>query len=88
MRLVKYLIFMDGNKEVIAYVLIVTEIGKEHEVVKKLSEIEGVKEVRSVYGEYDIVARLQGSSLNEVDTMITKIRKTPGILRTVTLISA
>ncbi|RLG92683.1 MAG: Lrp/AsnC family transcriptional regulator [Candidatus Hecatellales archaeon] len=73
---------------VVIYVLIVTEIGKESEVKTALEKIKGVTEAKTVYGEYDVVARLETPTLKELDEIVTMMRKIPGIIRTVTLISA
>ncbi|RJX16344.1 Lrp/AsnC family transcriptional regulator [Candidatus Bathyarchaeota archaeon] len=73
---------------VVIYVLIVSEIGKESEVRAALEKIKGVTEAKTVYGEYDVVARLETPSLKELDEIVTTMRKIPGIIRTVTLISA
>ena len=73
---------------VVIYVLVVSEIGKESEVKAALDKIKGVTEARTVYGEYDVVARLETPTLKELDDIVTMIRKITGIIRTVTLISA
>ncbi|RLI30355.1 Lrp/AsnC family transcriptional regulator [Candidatus Bathyarchaeota archaeon] len=73
---------------VIIYVLVVTEVGKENEIAKELSKIKGVTEAKTVYGEFDVVARIEAENLKEVDEIITTVRKVSGIIRTVTLISA
>ena len=73
---------------VIIYVLIVCEIGRESEIRDALEKISGVTEAKTVYGEYDVVARLETQSLRELDEIVTSIRKIPGIVRTITLISA
>lgn len=73
---------------VVVYVLMVTKIGKEYSVRQTLEKIKGVSEVRTVYGEFDVVARLETPSLKELDAIVTEMRKIEGIIRTVTLISA
>lgn len=73
---------------VVIYMLIVSEIGKEHNVKKALEKISGITEARTVYGEFDLVARLETLSLKDVDNAVTNMRKIDGIIRTVTLISA
>jgi len=73
---------------VVIYVLVVTEIGKEYEVRGAIEKIKGVTEARAVYGEFDLVARIETPSLKELDEVVTEIRKIPSIIRTVTLISA
>jgi DNA-binding Lrp family transcriptional regulator len=73
--------------KVTSYVLVVTEVGKEHEVVQALQKIEGVTLAQTVYGEFDVMTRVDRESLQELDSAITKIRKINGIIRTMTLIS-
>jgi len=73
---------------VVIYLLVVTEIGKEQDIKKALEKIPGITEARTVYGEFDLVARLETPTLREVDSAVTNMRKVDGIIRTVTLISA
>ncbi|MFQ5761640.1 MAG: Lrp/AsnC ligand binding domain-containing protein [Candidatus Bathyarchaeia archaeon] len=73
---------------VVVYVLMVTDIGKEYDVRVALEKIKGVTEVRTVYGEFDVVARLETNTLKELDETVTEMRKISSITRTVTLISA
>ena len=75
------------SKQVIGYVLVVTEVGKEHEVVQELLEIDGVIEAQTVYGEFDILCKVSNEDLKTLDTTITKVRKIQSVIRTMTLIS-
>jgi DNA-binding Lrp family transcriptional regulator len=74
--------------QVVAYILMVTDIGKEYDVVKEILKIKGLTEARSVYGEFDVIARIEAEDLKTLDDAVTKIRKITSIIRTVTLISA
>ena len=74
--------------KVVAFVLMVTEIGKEHEIIGQLLKIKGVSEARTVYGEFDVVCRVEADVMRNLDDSITRIRKMPALIRTVTLISA
>ncbi len=68
-----------------AFLLIVTATGKSSEVVTSLSKLKGVISVDTVTGPYDIIAILQGESLNDVGYLITgKINSIAGISRVVT----
>ena len=69
-----------------AYILIVTAVGKEIDVANAVKKINGVKEANPVYGEYDVVVEVNTESLDELNKVISQIRKDPSILRTVTLI--
>ncbi|MFQ5996715.1 MAG: Lrp/AsnC family transcriptional regulator [Dehalococcoidales bacterium] len=71
-----------------AFVLIETAVGKSKEVVTSLSKLEGVISVDTVTGPYDIIAILQGKSLNDIGDLVTgKIHPIPGISRTVTCLA-
>ena len=71
----------------VAYVLLVTEVGKENEIIEELKKIKGVTEARTVYGEFDIVSRIEGLDLKSLDESVTELRKISSVIRTVTLIS-
>ncbi|UCD73049.1 MAG: Lrp/AsnC ligand binding domain-containing protein [Candidatus Bathyarchaeota archaeon] len=72
----------------ITYILLVTKIGEEHPVVEELKRIEAITEVRTVYGEFDVIARVEHEDMRTLDTVVTKLRTIEGVLRSVTLISA
>ena len=72
---------------VVGYVLVVTEVGKEHEVVDELLSIDGVVEAQTVYGEFDILCKVDSENLRSLDSAITKVRKIQSVIRTMTLIS-
>ncbi len=70
-----------------AYVLIVSETGSEQHVIEKLLMINEIKEVNQLWGAYDVVVKVVGSTLDDVREIITeKIRKIEGIKTTVSLI--
>jgi DNA-binding Lrp family transcriptional regulator len=71
-----------------AFILIETAVGKNKEVVSLLGKLEGVNSVDTVTGPYDIIAVVEGESLNEIGDLITgKIHPIPGINRTVTCLA-
>jgi anthranilate phosphoribosyltransferase len=47
----------------ISYILINVETGSEREILEVLEQIPEVKEAHSVYGEYDIIARLEADTI-------------------------
>ena len=73
--------------KVTSYVLVVTDVGKEHEIVQELLKIDGVSVAQTVYGEFDVLTKVDCDNLKDLDAAITKIRKINGIIRTMTLIS-
>jgi len=69
------------------YVLIVSETGSEQQVIEKLLMNDEIKEVNQVWGAYDIVVKVVGSTSDAVREIITgKIRIIEGIKTTVSLI--
>lgn len=70
-----------------AYVLGVSQIGKEKEVLEKCLAVKGVVEGTVVFGEYDIIVKIQTSDVKELSKKVEEIRRIEGLLRTATLIS-
>ena len=71
----------------IAFVLINTEIGSESEVVKALKDVEGVDEAYSVYGVYDIIAKVKADSMDKLKDIVTwRIRRLNKVRSTLTMI--
>lgn len=75
-------------ERIIVFVLVNTQVGKEDDVLKALRGLEYVREAYVIYGEYDLVAKLEVPALELLDKVITNIRSMPGVTRTSTLIAA
>ncbi len=71
---------------VIAYVLVNTYPGKEEDVAEAISKIEGVVEMYTLFGEYDMIVKLESKSYPDVESLVVRrIRTIRGILDTKTL---
>jgi len=71
-----------------AFVLIETLVGRNKEVVAALRQLEGLKSVDTVTGPYDIIAIIEGETLNDIGDLVTsKIHPVAGISRTVTCLA-
>ncbi len=70
-----------------AYVLLNCELGSEGSLVSTLRAFEHVKEVRQMFGTYDILARLESSTAGDLKTVTAKIRKLGQIQTTTTLLT-
>ena len=71
-----------------AFVLIETVVGRNKEVVTALKQLEGVKEVDMVTGPYDVIATIEGGTLNDISDLVTaKIHPIAGISRTVSCLA-
>ena len=79
---------MANTRLVEAYVLVTVELGKEYEVAESLMKKPYIKEVAILYGIYDLLVRIEASSLPELDKLISELRKDKRIRQTVTLIAA
>lgn len=68
-----------------AYILINTEIGLENEVLGSVCV--QIKEAHTVYGVYDIIARLETETMEELKNLIgMRIRRMEKIRSTLTMI--
>jgi DNA-binding Lrp family transcriptional regulator len=73
---------------VTAVVLIKAETDKVPELAQKMAELDGVSEVFSVAGQYDLVALVRVRENEELARVISEqMRKLPGITSSETLIS-
>jgi len=67
-------------------VLINADLGAEEQLVKQLKDL-GIREVYVVYGVYDIVAKVEGETMEKVKETITwKIRRLDKVRSTLTMI--
>jgi DNA-binding Lrp family transcriptional regulator len=68
-----------------AYVLIETEVGKVAHVAQALSKLDGVQLAEDLAGPYDVIARLEAPSLDELGRLVVShIQVQDGVTRTVT----
>lgn len=71
-----------------AYVLINTELGQESEVVKELSNVEGITDIHSLYGIYDVIVQVEAESMDKVKEIVfNNIRRLDSVKTTITLIT-
>ncbi len=70
-----------------AYVLINTEIGCIPEVLTAIQKIKNVTEAHSVYGVYDIVAKIEAENMGKLKDIVTwNIRHLNNVRSTLTMI--
>jgi DNA-binding Lrp family transcriptional regulator len=70
---------------VYAYVLIQTEVGKAADVARQVGEIPGVVRAEDVTGPYDVIARTEAASIDELGKMVvSNVQMIAGITRTIT----
>lgn len=58
----------------------------QKEVAKRIARLPGVEEVHVISGEWDILAKVRGSSIEAIgELVLEKLRTTPGVARTLTM---
>lgn len=71
-----------------AYVLLNCELGSEESTIQKLKNVNFVKEIWGTFGEYDIVAKLESRSSEDLNNIISaKIRHLESVRSTTTLLT-
>ena len=65
--------------------LIQTDVGKAAQVAHQVGSVEGVVVAEGVTGPYDVIARAEAGSMNELGRMVVRdIQQIEGITRTIT----
>lgn len=71
------------------FILINVEAKKENLVYDALAKVPQIEGIREVFGQYDIIARIEARNLKEMRTLIiNKVRNVPGVIATTTLITS
>lgn len=69
-----------------AFVMITCIQGKEDQLLEDLETIEGVKFVHRTFGAYDMIAQIEGKSMEEIQKILNeRVRKLEPIKSTLTL---
>jgi DNA-binding Lrp family transcriptional regulator len=68
-----------------AYVLIQTEVGRSVDVAQRMAEIDGVVLAEDVTGPYDVIARTEAGSIDELGRLVVgQLQLIEGVTRTIT----
>jgi DNA-binding Lrp family transcriptional regulator len=68
-----------------AYILIQTEVGKAAQVATAVRGIDGVVAADDVTGPYDVIARTEAATMDELGKMVvSRVQMIDGITRTLT----
>ena len=68
-----------------AYVLIQTEVGRSAHVSTQIAGLEGVVSTADVTGPYDVIARAEAGSVDELGRLVvSKVQLVDGVTRTLT----
>lgn len=70
----------------VGFVLIGVEPKKERDVYNALIKIDGVVEIYPLFGEYDLIAKVEAADYNQIgELVVSKVRAVPGVKTTRTL---
>lgn len=68
-----------------AYVLIQAEVGRSGQVSRDVAAIDGVVEAHEVTGPYDVIARAEGPTMDDLGRLVlASLQRVDGITRTLT----
>ncbi len=68
------------------FVLIVTLPGKERDVYRQLMEVPEIKDLHLLFGEYDLIAKVQVEGYNAIsNVVVNSIRSVDGVEDTITM---
>ena len=69
-----------------AFILVNAEIGAEDTVLTEIKKLKYVTEVYTVYGVYDIIAKVQADTMDELKNIVfNSVRKITKVRSTMTL---
>ncbi|MCL4355581.1 MAG: Lrp/AsnC ligand binding domain-containing protein [Nitrososphaerota archaeon] len=70
----------------IAFVLLNVNLGTEEEILARLREIVGIREVYQVYDVYDIITRFEAESMEKIKGILEdKVRRLVNVRNTLTM---
>jgi len=73
----------------VGYVLLNVTPGAEHDVYLQLQQLESVSDATVLFGDYDLIAKLQAVDLSSIaKSVVESIRQIPGVVDTKTLAGA
>jgi len=72
---------------VLAYILFKVNSGTERDVCQKLVDFDEIIQADIIFGEYDVLAKIQTQDLGELESFVSeKVRNVPDVLVTSTMI--
>ncbi|HKZ98849.1 MAG TPA: Lrp/AsnC ligand binding domain-containing protein [Thermoplasmata archaeon] len=74
-----------GAATAIGFVLIDIEPTREKEIYQRLLKLDGIVELYPLFGEYDLIAKVEEESFDAIGTVVSKIRQLEGVKATKTL---
>ena len=70
-----------------AYLMLITKPGSESRIASRLMKTKEVKDIEVVYGDYDIVMKVEFGNMEALSNFVTSLRRIKDITRTSTMIA-
>ena len=70
-----------------AYLLIITKPGSESRIANKLIRMKEVKDIEVVYGDYDVVVKVEFPHMDKLSEFVKSLRAIKDIKNTSTMIA-
>jgi DNA-binding Lrp family transcriptional regulator len=70
-----------------AFILMNVNLGCENDVLKALKKVQGFDEAFYVLGDYDIIAKVTANTFNEINQIVSHVRKLANVRTTATMIA-
>ncbi|MHA1744378.1 MAG: Lrp/AsnC ligand binding domain-containing protein [Promethearchaeota archaeon] len=78
---------MSSKEKVLAFVLLITDSIQTQEIYKELQGYGNVKEAHMIYGDYDLILKIELQNLAEMTSFMMDLRKRFAIKKSSTLIA-
>ncbi|MHA1519986.1 MAG: Lrp/AsnC ligand binding domain-containing protein [Promethearchaeota archaeon] len=78
---------MVSEDKVVAFILLVTDSSSTQQIYQDVRKMEKVKEVHMIYGDYDLIIKVELNNLQEMTSFMMQMRKEFAVKKSSTLIT-
>ena len=78
---------MAKEDKVVAFILLVTDSSSTQQIYKDVLAMDKVKEVHMIYGDYDLIIKVELDNLQEMTSFMMQMRKEFAVKKSSTLIT-
>ena len=78
---------MSSKESVLAFVLLITDSTSTQEIFNELQTYDNIKEVHMIYGDYDLILKIELENLAEMTSFMMQLRQKFQIKKSSTLIA-
>lgn len=78
---------MSKEDKVVAFILLVTDSSSTQQIYHDVKDMEKVKEVHMIYGDYDLIIKVELDNLQEMTSFMMQLRKDFAVKKSSTLIT-